>query len=251
MNAPHHRHHTNHRLPVAHRRAYLRGKMGAGASSLSKETQEALKGMPEAAQSELKAMYEKQAPAEAKKDPAEDAAAAKLQAIQRGNLQRNEAAGIDKWGKKVFEQFDTDKNGKLSNKELTRALKSLPKTKPQSAKPGAKFMSVEDMITSMDENGDGEMDLKEWLKNISKCSGLYAALIENVNEEGKVAAFRSFEEQKAKREGEVAELEKKGTRTEEEEKTLKEYKEQIEGLAKKIEEASENEKKAEAATAAE
>jgi len=222
--------------------------MGAGASTLTEDTQKALAGMPDAAQAELKALYEKQTAAAApKKDPAEDAAATKLQAIQRGNLQRNEAAGIDKWGKKVFEQFDTDKNGKLSNKELTRALKALPKTKPQSAKPGAKFMSVEKMIEAMDENGDGEMDLKEWLKNLGKCSGLYAALVENVNEEGKVAEFRSFEEQKKKREGEVAELEKKETRTEEEEKTLKEYKEQIESLAKKIEEANENAKKCEAA----
>ena len=171
--------------------------MGAAASTngLSDETAKALESMPEAAKAELKAFMEKDKPAAVEaKDPAMDAAATKLQAIQRGNLQRNEAAGIEKWGKAVFEQFDTNKDGKLSNKELTEALKSLPKTKPKSAKPGAKFMSVEDMTKAMDENGDGETDLKEWLANLAKCAGLYAALIENVNEEGKVV---KAEEQKA------------------------------------------------------
>jgi molecular chaperone DnaK (HSP70) len=220
--------------------------MGAAASTagLSDSTQKALDGMPESAKTELGALLAKQTDAKKAADPAEAAAATKMQAIQRGNLQRNEAAGIEKWGKKVFEQFDTDKNGKLSCKELTRALKSLPKTKPVSAKPGTKYMSVDDMVKAMDENADGEMDLKEWLKNLAKCAGLYAALIENVNEEGKMASFRSFEEQKKKREGEVAALEAKETRTPEEDKELEEYKKEIESLGKKIEEANENAKKA-------
>ena len=38
---------------------------------------------------------------------------------------------VAEWGLSVFRQFDTDKDGKLSNKELSRALKSLPKTKPK------------------------------------------------------------------------------------------------------------------------
>ena len=146
----------------------------------------------------------------------------------------------------LIPQFDTDKNGKLDNKELSRALKSLPKVKPKTMPADAKFMTVEQMIEAMDADGDGNVDLEEWLKNIQKCVGLHAALAENVNDDGKVANFRSFEEQKAKREKEVAALAAKATRTPEEEKEMEEYKRQIESLAKKIEEANANEKAAEA-----
>jgi len=65
------------------------------------------------------------------------------------------AKKIDEWGKSVFRQFDTDKDGKLSAKELTHALKSLPKTKPGKVPPGTKFQSVEAMISSMDSDNDG------------------------------------------------------------------------------------------------
>lgn len=151
---------------------------------------------------------------------------------------------IGQWGLSTFKQFDTDKNGKLSKKELARALKSLPKTKPASIPEGAKFQSVEEMIAAMDSDGDGDISPKEWLDNLHSCPGLAAALAENVNAAGRVENFRSFEEQKAKREKEVKELEAKETRTEEEEKELKEYKEQIESLTKKIKEAEENAAKA-------
>ena len=109
----------------------------------------------------------------------------------------------------VFDQFDTDKNGVLDNKELSRALKSLPKTKPTMMPPDAKFLSVDEMIVAMDADGNGGVDLGEWLDNLSKCAGLAAALAESVNEHGMVAKFRSFEQQKAKREGEIEALEMK------------------------------------------
>lgn len=60
----------------------------------------------------------------------------------------------------------------LDTKELGRALKSLPKTKPTSAPPGAKFMSVEDMIVAMDADGSGGVDVNEWLSNLSKVGGV-------------------------------------------------------------------------------
>jgi len=84
------------------------------------------------------------------------------------------------WGTTIFDQFDIDKDGKLTNKELTAALKSLPKKRPATMPKDAKFMSVEEMINAMDANGDGELELNEWLRNISKCAGLAAALSENV-----------------------------------------------------------------------
>ena len=64
------------------------------------------------------------------------------------------------------------------------------------------------------------IDLQEWLDNLSSCGGLAAAIAENVNEAGEIPTFRSFEQQKAKREGEVAALEAKESRTEEEEAEL-------------------------------
>ena len=97
----------------------------------------------------------------------------------------NDAKMIGQWGLSVFKQFDTDKNGKLSKKELARALKSLPKTKPASIPEGAKFQSVDEMIASMDADGDGDVDPKEWLDNLHNCPGLAAALAENVNAAGR------------------------------------------------------------------
>lgn len=146
----------------------------------------------------------------------------------------------------VFDQFDTDKNGVLDNKELSRALKSLPKTKPTMMPPDAKFLSVDEMIVAMDADGNGGVDLGEWLDNLSKCAGLAAALAESVNEHGMVAKFRSFEQQKAKREGEIEALEMKlmtaGTPAEQEALAaeMADYERQVASLGKKISEASAN-----------
>ena len=152
---------------------------------------------------------------------------------------------IDVWGKSVFAQFDTDRNGVLDQKELTRALKALPKTKPTMAPPNAKYMSVEDMIVAMDADGSGGVDETEWLANLSTCAGLAAALAENVGESGVVDNFRSFEQQKAKREKEIAEMEAKmmDAAPEELEKLaaeMAEYERQAASLATKIEEAAAN-----------
>jgi len=154
-------------------------------------------------------------------------------------------ASIKVWGRKVFEQFDTDKNGQLDKTELTRALKALPKAKPTTAPPGAKYMSVEEMIGAMDSDTDGGVDVGEWLANLEKCAGLAAALAEAVNDAGVVEKFRSFEQQKAKRESEIAELEGKMMTASIEETTklaeeMEEYERQVASLAKKIEEANAN-----------
>jgi Ca2+-binding EF-hand superfamily protein len=46
----------------------------------------------------------------------------KIEEATRNQLQ------LEKWGRSVFVQFDTDGNGKLSPKELAKALSSLPRT---------------------------------------------------------------------------------------------------------------------------
>ena len=142
------------------------------------------------------------------------------------------ALKLAEWGSTVFHQFDTDHNGKLSKKELNRALKALPKTKPKHVPPGAKFLSVEEMVASLDGDGDGEIDEQEWLDNLAKCAGLAAALAENVDAFGKVASFRTFEEQYEKRKGQVAELEALASRSEEQEKKLAEYRAECDSWAK-------------------
>ena len=98
---------------------------------------------------------------------------------------------IEQWGKSVFQQFDTDKNGKLTPQELSAALKSLPRKKPKTIPPGAKFMSLDEMIAAMDEDGDGSIDLAEWLSRLGSCAGLAAALDENVNADGEIANFNA------------------------------------------------------------
>ena len=112
---------------------------------------------------------------------------------------------VAEWGKSVFEQFDTDKNGQLDKAELNDALRSLPRTKPKYAPPGTKFMSIGDMVSSMDTDGDGQVSLEEWLENISACAGLCAALFEH-QVDGKLSAFKSLEQRKAALEGKLGTL---------------------------------------------
>jgi len=54
------------------------------------------------------------------------------------------------------------------------------KTKPKKVPPGVKFQSVEEMMTAMDSDESGSLDLAEWLTNLGQCAGLAAALAENV-----------------------------------------------------------------------
>lgn len=96
---------------------------------------------------------------------------------------------LHEWGRTIFEQFDTDKNGKLSPKELATALKALPRRKPKNIPPGSRFMSIDEMMEAMDGDGDGSIDVDEWLTRLGTCAGLAAALSENVNEDGKLSNF--------------------------------------------------------------
>ena len=127
------------------------------------------------------------------------AAALKIQARQRvkrdlAKVDKMKAEGllpgqarakmIEEWGTAVFRKFDANSDGKLSNKELAEALRTLPSKKPKKVLPGTKFQSVEDMIASMDADADGAVDEAEWLLNLKECPGLAAALAENVSAAG-------------------------------------------------------------------
>ena len=67
-------------------------------------------------------------------------------------------AGIEKWGVAMFKQFDTDGNGTLTKKELSHALRMLPKKK-------FKIQSVKDLMEKMDGDGDGGIEVRTSLMN--------------------------------------------------------------------------------------
>jgi hypothetical protein len=132
-------------------------------------------------------------------------AALKIQSMQRakaagqeveklkadGNLPGQvRARKIEEWGTTVFHQLDVNGDGKLSAKEFASALNQLPKVKPKKVPPGTKFQSVEEMMTVMEADAEGSMDLSGWLNNLHKCGGLYAALEENLNAKGELKNFK-------------------------------------------------------------
>lgn len=41
----------------------------------------------------------------------------------------------------------------------------------------------------MDTDGNGEIDVDEWLANLNKCAGLAARLAAGVNTDGEIAGF--------------------------------------------------------------
>jgi len=148
---------------------------------------------------------------------------------------------INKWGRKVFAQFDANRDGRMSMKELTRGLKALPKTKPVSAPQGTKFLSVEELIASLDKDANGYLDLHEWLTMLKDCAGLEAAIAEAVDETGELSSYRSLDDQLAKRIAQIAAYAEKKTLSESEEAEKAEYERQAASLQAKIDEAQLNE----------
>ena len=94
----------------------------------------------------------------------------------------------------IEQTMDANSDGQLSKAELLAALKALPRSKPKTMPPGAKFMSVDAMIEAMDADSDGSIDLSEWLDNLHKCAGLVAALAENVNADGLLESYKPEEQ---------------------------------------------------------
>jgi len=96
---------------------------------------------------------------------------------------------IDKWGRRVFDQFDTNKDGILQREELMNALKTLPRVAKAPLPELTKLMTVDDMIAEMDTAGKGEVSMGEWVANLERCAGLAAAIEANVNADGMIDGF--------------------------------------------------------------
>lgn len=74
-------------------------------------------------------------------------------------------------------------------------LHSLPRSKP---KEGVKFVPFEEMLTTLDTDGDGTISLEEWVDNYSKLEGLKAAVDQALDPEtGKIVGYQSLEERLA------------------------------------------------------
>jgi Ca2+-binding EF-hand superfamily protein len=86
---------------------------------------------------------------------------------------------------KAFIQFDTDKSGSLSRKELKSALKALPRPDDPALKAGGK--ALDKMLASFDQDGDDSIDLQEWIANMSP--SLRKLLVACMDENYSIQAF--------------------------------------------------------------
>jgi len=109
----------------------------------------------------------------------------------------------------VFRQIDIDHSGKIDRKELLRVLKCLPKPELLEGEK-AERLSIDDIVTQLDSDGDGIIDEAEWLANLESIPSLKASVEQAVDlTTGKITGYRSLEEQLAKLNGNIAELEGK------------------------------------------
>jgi Ca2+-binding EF-hand superfamily protein len=100
----------------------------------------------------------------------------------------------------LFDQIDCDHSGKVTKKELQRMLKSLPRKKPVAPAEGwpngeaPKFVPFEEMASTLDSDGDGDVSLDEWLANLAKLPGLKAAIDGAVDPAtGRISTYQSLE----------------------------------------------------------
>jgi len=73
----------------------------------------------------------------------------------------------------VFDQIDVDGSGAIDRGELQTLLNKLPRKKPA---PGVEFVPFEDMIKTFDADGNGTIELDEWLNNLQKLPGIRMAI---------------------------------------------------------------------------
>ncbi|GMI14570.1 hypothetical protein TrVE_jg10536 [Triparma verrucosa] len=104
----------------------------------------------------------------------------------------------------VFRQIDIDHDGTVSQKELLRVLKVLPR--PKGVK-GPK-VSIEDLAATLDVNGDGAISEDEWIAQIDALPALKASIEEAIDPAtGKIIGYRSLEQQLWKLQKNVTDLE--------------------------------------------
>ena len=51
------------------------------------------------------------------------------------------------------------------------------------------MMTVEQLINTLDSDGDGTVSKGEWIANLNKCVGLAQCLADNVDENGELKSF--------------------------------------------------------------
>lgn len=51
------------------------------------------------------------------------------------------------------------------------------------------MMTVDQLISTLDSDGDGNVSKAEWIANLNKCVGLAQCLADNVDENGEVKNF--------------------------------------------------------------
>ena len=102
----------------------------------------------------------------------------------------------------VFNQIDLDKSGTVDTSELKRMLYGLRKVFPVGEE------EINAMVAKIDTDGDGEIDEKEWCKNLHFLPALKKALILDMDPEtGRLQSYRSAEDQLAKLLGNIMRLE--------------------------------------------
>jgi len=94
----------------------------------------------------------------------------------------------------VFNQIDLMKTRKIDKKGLERLVKSLATTYQ-----GKEIESVDDIMTTLDADKSGDIDITEWCTRIEQCPKFYAVLQEDLDPDwGKLRSYRNLEDQLAK-----------------------------------------------------
>jgi hypothetical protein len=85
----------------------------------------------------------------------------------------------------VFQQLDSDSSGSLDVREVRRALRALDL--------GAS-VDIDALMTKMDTDGDGQIDMGEWASNLP--TDVYVAINNRLTDDGRIATYhpRSMEE---------------------------------------------------------
>jgi len=94
----------------------------------------------------------------------------------------------------VFNQVDVNKTRKLDKRSLERLVKSL-----QKAYEGKEMETADEIMTILDADKSGDIDITEWCTRIPQCTKFYAVLQTDLDPDwGKLRSYRTLEDQLAK-----------------------------------------------------